>query len=98
MGVFSWGGGSEGLNPAPFCSPLLCGLGSLCLSCTTPMTGPLPHSAARFASKLTGMGYSLVSGGTDNHLVLVDLQKSKGIAGARVSPGALAPTLLPQAN
>jgi glycine hydroxymethyltransferase len=30
-----------------------------------------------------GMGYNIVSGGTDNHLVLVDL-KSKGIDGARV--------------
>ena len=40
------------------------------------------------------MGYSLVSGGTDNHLVLVDLQKSKGIDGARVSTGALASHLL----
>jgi glycine hydroxymethyltransferase len=40
--------------------------------------------AARFASKLTAMGYSLVSGGTDNHLVLVDLKKSKDIDGARV--------------
>ncbi|RMZ92584.1 hypothetical protein DV736_g146, partial [Chaetothyriales sp. CBS 134916] len=30
-----------------------------------------------------GLGYDIVSGGTDNHLVLVDL-KSKGIDGARV--------------
>lgn len=30
-----------------------------------------------------GLGYNVVSGGTDNHLVLVDL-KSKGIDGARV--------------
>lgn len=30
-----------------------------------------------------GLGYSVVSGGTDNHLVLIDL-KSKGIDGARV--------------
>jgi glycine hydroxymethyltransferase len=30
-----------------------------------------------------GLGYNLVSGGTDNHLVLVDL-KAKGIDGARV--------------
>jgi glycine hydroxymethyltransferase len=30
-----------------------------------------------------GLGYNLVSGGTDNHLMLVDL-KSKGIDGARV--------------
>lgn len=30
------------------------------------------------------MGYDLVSGGTSNHLVLVDLKKSKSIDGARV--------------
>lgn len=35
------------------------------------------------ANQLTDLGYSLVSGGTDNHLVLVDL-KPKGIDGARV--------------
>ena len=29
-------------------------------------------------------GYTLVSGGTDNHLVLVDLKKSRKIDGARV--------------
>lgn len=31
----------------------------------------------------SGLGYNIVSGGTDNHLVLVDL-KSKGVDGARV--------------
>mmetsp|Transcript_62225 Transcript_62225/g.122203 ORF Transcript_62225/g.122203 Transcript_62225/m.122203 type:complete len:499 (+) Transcript_62225:50-1546(+) len=41
-------------------------------------------NSAAFACKLTGLGYELVSGGTDNHLVLVDLKKSKGIDGARV--------------
>lgn len=35
------------------------------------------------ASALTGRGYSLISGGTDNHLVLLDL-RPKGIDGARV--------------
>ncbi|RVX69493.1 putative serine hydroxymethyltransferase, mitochondrial [Exophiala mesophila] len=34
-------------------------------------------------SSSNGLGYNIVSGGTDNHLVLVDL-KSKGIDGARV--------------
>ena len=29
-------------------------------------------------------GYTLVSGGTDNHLCLVDLKTSRGIDGARV--------------
>jgi glycine hydroxymethyltransferase len=36
------------------------------------------------ADWLTGKGYHLVSGGTDNHLLLVDLKKSKNIDGARV--------------
>ena len=35
------------------------------------------------ANKLTEMGYSLSSGGTDNHLILCDL-RPKGIDGARV--------------
>ena len=33
--------------------------------------------------RLTELGYTLVSGGTDNHLVLVDLKPS-GVDGARV--------------
>merc|ERR1711988_1075798 len=36
-----------------------------------------------FASAMTSRGYDLVSGGTDNHLLLVDL-KPAGIDGARV--------------
>merc|ERR1712216_871819 len=36
-----------------------------------------------FAKAMTSRGYSLVSGGTDNHLLLVDLKPS-GIDGARV--------------
>ncbi len=35
------------------------------------------------AGRLLELGYTLVSGGTDNHLVLVDLKPS-GIDGARV--------------
>jgi glycine hydroxymethyltransferase len=38
----------------------------------------------RMADELTYLGYNLVSGGTDNHLVLVDLKSSRGIDGARV--------------
>jgi glycine hydroxymethyltransferase len=38
----------------------------------------------RMADELTKLGYNLVSGGTDNHLVLVDLKASRGIDGARV--------------
>lgn len=37
-----------------------------------------------FANKFKTLGYNLVSGGTDNHLILVDVKSSKGIDGARV--------------
>lgn len=36
------------------------------------------------ADRLISKGYSLVGGGTDNHLMLVDLKKSRDIDGARV--------------
>jgi len=38
----------------------------------------------RLADELTKMGYELVSGGTDNHLVLINVKASRGIDGARV--------------
>ncbi len=38
-------------------------------------------NARRLAAELSGRGYRLVSGGTDNHLMLVDLRK-KGLTGA----------------
>jgi len=41
-------------------------------------------NAKAMASGLLEKGYNLVSGGTDNHLVLVNLKASKGIDGARV--------------
>jgi glycine hydroxymethyltransferase len=41
-------------------------------------------NCSRLADELNARGYSLVSGGTDNHLVLVDLKTSRGIDGARV--------------
>ena len=41
-------------------------------------------NCSRLADELQKRGYSLVSGGTDNHLVLVDLKTSRGIDGARV--------------
>jgi len=41
-------------------------------------------NCSRFADRLNELGYTLVSGGTDNHLVLVDLKTSRGIDGARV--------------
>jgi glycine hydroxymethyltransferase len=37
-----------------------------------------------YSNTLKGMGYKLVSDGTDNHLILVDLKKSRNIDGARV--------------
>ena len=37
-------------------------------------------NAARFADELNGRGYNLVSGGTDNHLVLMDLKSSKKVS------------------
>lgn len=41
-------------------------------------------NCSSLAKRLNELGYNLVSGGTDNHLVLVDLKSSKGIDGARV--------------
>eukprot|EP00547_Thalassionema_nitzschioides_P013473 CAMPEP_0194243754 /NCGR_PEP_ID=MMETSP0158-20130606/9672_1 /TAXON_ID=33649 /ORGANISM="Thalassionema nitzschioides, Strain L26-B" /LENGTH=500 /DNA_ID=CAMNT_0038979059 /DNA_START=19 /DNA_END=1518 /DNA_ORIENTATION=- len=41
-------------------------------------------NSARLSEVLRKLGYKLVSGGTDNHLVLVDLKSSRGIDGARV--------------
>jgi glycine hydroxymethyltransferase len=41
-------------------------------------------NSRRLADELIKLGYTLVSGGTDNHLVLVDVKQSKGIDGARV--------------
>lgn len=41
-------------------------------------------NCSAFANALLAKGYSLVGGGTDNHLVLVDLKKSRDIDGARV--------------
>lgn len=40
-------------------------------------------NARALASRLSALGYKIVSGGTDNHLILVDLKPS-GIDGARV--------------
>jgi len=41
-------------------------------------------NCSRLADELMKLGYSLVSGGTDNHLVLIDVKSSKSIDGARV--------------
>ncbi|HOK95306.1 MAG TPA: serine hydroxymethyltransferase [Anaerohalosphaeraceae bacterium] len=38
------------------------------------------RNAKRLAEKLLGYGFNLVSGGTDNHLILIDL-RNKGLAG-----------------
>jgi len=37
-----------------------------------------------FCDEMQKLGYVIVSGGTDNHLILVNLRKSRGIDGARV--------------
>eukprot|EP00956_Cyclotella_meneghiniana_P018257 scaffold30274_cov67-Cyclotella_meneghiniana.AAC.8 len=41
-------------------------------------------NSSRLCTELQAKGYEIVSGGTDNHLVLVDVKKSRGIDGARV--------------
>jgi glycine hydroxymethyltransferase len=41
------------------------------------------QNASHMAKELSSRGYDIVSGGTDNHLVLVNLKK-KGVDGARV--------------
>ena len=42
------------------------------------------RNAKAMAEALLSKDYELVSGGTDNHLVLLNLKASKGIDGARV--------------
>ncbi len=41
-------------------------------------------NAKALAEALMARGYKVVSGGTDNHLMLVDLKSSKGVDGARL--------------
>ena len=41
-------------------------------------------NAKTMARELLKRDYTLVSGGTDNHLVLANLKASKGVDGARV--------------
>lgn len=38
-------------------------------------------NAKRMAEKFNELGYEMVSGGTDNHLILIDMISSKGISG-----------------
>jgi len=47
-------------------------------------TKKVMSNSKHFSETLQAMGYVLVSGGTDNHLMLVNLKKSKSIDGARV--------------
>lgn len=42
------------------------------------------NNCLALANKLDDLGYKLVGGGTDNHLVLVDIKSSRQIDGARV--------------
>lgn len=41
-------------------------------------------NAKTMASEMVARGYKVLTGGTDNHLILVNLKQSKGIDGARV--------------
>jgi glycine hydroxymethyltransferase len=43
-------------------------------------------NAKRLAEKLIGYGFDLVSGGTDNHLILIDL-RNKGMVGKPLANG-----------
>merc|ERR1719253_2259183 len=42
------------------------------------------RNASALSDRLNELGYTIVSGGTDNHLVLIDVKRSKGVTGARV--------------
>ncbi|MFH0975602.1 MAG: serine hydroxymethyltransferase [Spirochaetota bacterium] len=44
----------------------------------------IKKNAKRLAEKLTGYGFNLVSGGTDNHLILIDL-RNKNIPGKKLA-------------
>ena len=50
---------------------------------TRPAIPQVVANARALAARMSELGYSVVSGGTDNHLILVDL-KPAGIDGARV--------------
>ena len=41
-------------------------------------------NAKTLASEMVARGYKVLTGGTDNHLILVNLKSSKGVDGARV--------------
>ncbi|GBG76331.1 Serine hydroxymethyl transferase 1 (SHMT) [Chara braunii] len=64
----------------------IAGLAVALKQCATPeykaYQKQVVENCARFAKALIARGYDLVSGGTDNHLVLVDLKK-KGVDGSR---------------
>lgn len=48
-------------------------------------TDQVVKNARAVADELTGRGYHIISGGTDNHLVLVDVRKSCNLPGKRVA-------------
>ena len=54
---------------------------------TLPSPPQVLSNSQAFAGAMTSRGYSLVSGGTENHLLLVDMKPS-GIDGARVRHAA----------
>ena len=47
----------------------------------TDYTGQVIKNARRLASQLVAKGYNIISGGTDNHLMLVDLRGKGSITG-----------------
>lgn len=48
----------------------------------TEYQGQIIKNCAAFSDKLKSLGYDIVSGGTDNHMLLIDLSKT-GISGAK---------------
>jgi len=65
----------------------IAGISTALHEASTPMfrdyASQIKKNCRRLADELLARGYDLVSGGTDNHLILLDL-RSKGIDGARV--------------
>jgi glycine hydroxymethyltransferase len=61
-------------------SALAAALGEALSPAFAEYAAQIVKNAGRLAEKLLGYGFNLVSGGTDNHLILIDL-RNKGITG-----------------